>query len=107
MHHGSIRNAALHDADEVARLAHRDLVDLIGHGHLLVLDLHHGALGGVVHVDDEGMVDVLAVEPDLAAEEDRLTSVAHALAAALRDRGDDTGRWETAGRAFCVALQAG
>lgn len=98
MHHGIIRSATRHDIDEIARLAHRDLDDLPAHGHLLVLDLHHGALGGVVHVDDTGMIDLLAVEPALAEEEARMTSVAHALATALR---------EHVGPPRCVALQAG
>ena len=97
---GHIRSASALDESELVRLVggagpHRvapphatDVRPLLQHGHLLVLDLGNGRLGGAVHLDLDGehaMIDLLVADAELAsaALEHRLSGVAQAYCEAL------------------------
>lgn len=88
-HGGMIRNATLLDTAELGRLlgkasaSRTDTLDLLEHGHTLVLELGK-ALGAAVHVDvtaNRATVNLLVVDPTLQGQHvaERMNGVAHAL----------------------------
>lgn len=87
---GTIRNATLLDTPELSRLigdvstSRVDALDLLAHGHLLVLALGNDTLGAAVHIDvadNQATVNLLVVDPVLRGHHvaDRISGVAHAL----------------------------
>lgn len=87
--YGKIRNATLLDAPELSRLigkaspARANTLDLLAHGHLLVLELGN-TLGAAIHVDVAGnraTVSSPVVDPELRGQHiaARMSGVAHAL----------------------------
>jgi N-acetylglutamate synthase-like GNAT family acetyltransferase len=86
---GKIRNATLLDASELSRLIGKastpraDALDLLGRGHLLVLELGD-TLAAAVHIDvadNQATVNLLVVDPALSGRHiaERMSGVAHAL----------------------------
>jgi hypothetical protein len=96
----TIRHARATDVHEIERMVRSDPAatfdagELYGHGHLLVLDLGNGRLGGVAHLDvggERAHLDLLVVDAARAqADEDRLRDVAHALGEAYGCRHVET-----------------
>ena len=89
-HDGRIRNATLLDTCELSRLlgkastSRAEPLDLLAHGHLLVLELGKAELGAAVHVDVAGncaTVNLLVVDPSLRGRHvaERMSGVARAL----------------------------
>ena len=96
----AIRHARATDVHEIERLvrsdpeAQFDPGELYGHGHLIVLDVGNGKLGGVAHLDVVGgraRLDLVLVdETRVQADEDRLRAVAHAVGEAYGCRHVET-----------------
>jgi hypothetical protein len=92
---GKLRAASALDESELARLVGVEIRPLMQHGHLLVLDLGNGRLGGAVHVEldgDHATIDLLVTDAEVAspALEHRLSGVAHAYCEAFGCEHVDT-----------------
>jgi N-acetylglutamate synthase-like GNAT family acetyltransferase len=89
-HRGTVRNATILDTREISRLLGKaaavptNTLDLLEHGHLLVLEVNKNTLGAAVHVgvaDNHATVNLLVVDPALQGQHvaERMSGVARAL----------------------------